>query len=128
MPTEAAEPNRRARSSSASASEKRASSGVGHLVEQLARLVDAFYGDGAETPRIPCFEEALEDFVDEPAARPGRQHRLVLGRFFQLQHVGGEKLERAILVAFKRAERVRRHRMTGRRARAATDGAGTTLR
>ena len=77
------------------------------LREQRARLVDAVGRDRAVAARVPRLEEALEHLVDEPAARPRRERRLVLRRFLEPQHVGGEELERAVLVALERAQRER---------------------
>ena len=109
MPIEAAEPNSRARSSSASASEKRASIGSA-TSSNSARASSMRSTVIVPSPRASHASKKRwnTSWMNLPRAR-GESVGSSSGGSSSLQHVGREELERAILVAFEGAERVGRH-------------------
>jgi hypothetical protein len=60
---------------------------VRHLAEQRPRALDAIGRDRSVTGGIPRLEKALEDLVNEPAARARRERRFVFRCFFEPEHI-----------------------------------------
>ena len=79
---------------------------IDHHREQRPRRRQRRGVDRAEPRRGPLVEERLEHRVDERAARPRRQPRLLDDVFLEAEHVAREVLERARAVAIERGHRV----------------------
>ena len=79
---------------------------IDHRREQRPRLRQRRGVDRAVPRRGPLVEERLEHRVDERAARPRRQPRLLDDVFLEAEHVAREVLERAGAVAIERGHRV----------------------